>query len=293
MKLLLTSNILEHAAYPAFLRAAGEAFPSAAVLFCGDLLNVFPEPGEDLEGSIFHELYGGDLITSEMTRLVAARFRGADSSCFLEPLRGMFLPTGPQASRARQIASARYERLFPRLEEALGLRSFYFIPGNMDYPRLAERASVSSRVRMFDQEVLDLEGIKIGGLGGIPNTVHPFRGVTEISPYEMCGAEYERRLRALWGVDVLVTHLSPEELPALRTFLLESPAKLLICRAPFDFTRAGDFRGKLETQEYGDKRVIKVRPFEMPGAAFVLELTREQCSAPGIEVFHWGAPPSA
>ena len=64
MKLVLASNILEHPAFARFLQSAVARVPDAAICVTGDLLNVFPEPGEDLQGSIVHELYGGELIVS-------------------------------------------------------------------------------------------------------------------------------------------------------------------------------------------------------------------------------------
>lgn len=296
MKLILASNILEHPGFFDFLRAAGERYPSASFLVSGDLLNIFPEPGEDLEGSIFHELFGGRLITDEMNRLVKGRFADAKSSRFLEPLEEMFRPVGSRFEEASQLAEARYARMMKPLAAALGDRSLYFIPGNMDYPRLAASAIAPyPRIRMFDHEVIVLDGVRVGAVGGVPNTVHPFRGVAEISPYEMAEAEYVRRLNSLWGVDVLVTHVSPQECPALKTFVVESPLKLLICRAAFNFNRDSDFRGKLEVQDLAGKKVIQVRPYDFPvNHALVVEISRERLLPLEVEVFsHAAVGPAA
>jgi hypothetical protein len=289
MKIILASNVLEHPAFTRFIEEAVRRVPGAAVLVTGDLLNVFPEPGEDLEGSVFHELFGGDLITKEMDRQLVERFRNVRGSRFIEPLRAMFGPTGARCEDATRSADARYGRLLPRLSAAAGASDFYFIPGNMDYPRLAERHCVRlPNMHMLDVEVANLGGLRIGGLGGVPNTVHPFRGVVEISPYEMTEAEYGRRLRSLHGVDVLVTHVSPAECPVLDDFLMSGPTQVLICRAPFDFQRAHDFRGAMEVQHRGEKTVVFVRPFDHPvNAAVVVDSSQDLGSAEAYSVLRW------
>ena len=293
MKLILASNVLEHPAFADFARAALDRYPDAGFLVSGDLLNVFPEPGENLEGSIFHELYGGNLITSEMERLVETRFKDASSSPFLGPLRDMFLPTGPRFADATAMARARYDILWSKLRPVTRSHAFHCIPGNMDYPRLLEQTSASyPQVQMMDGNVVVIDGVRVGGVGGVPNTAHPFRGITEISPYEMTDAEYERRLQALWGVDILVTHLSPQECPALETFVKTSPLQVLICRAPFNFNRASDFRGKREIQQLEGKSILQVRPFDFPvNEAFVLNVEEGKLSNPlDVEVFRWQLP---
>ena len=291
MKIVLASNVLEHPGIASFLTAACRRWPASAVLVSGDLLNFFPEPGEDLEGSIFHEIYPDGLIVREMDRLVETRFAAPDQSRFIAPLRDMFLPTGPNVAKTRALARARYQRLFATLDGAMGNQRLYFIPGNMDYPRLADEAARQSRnLEMLDDDIVDLDGVRLAGLGGVPNTVHPFRGVVEISPYEMTEAEYGRRLNNLAGVDVLVTHVSPEECPMLRDFLEHTPLKLLICRAPFNFNRVSDFRGALEIQKVGSKHVIKVRPFDHPeNHAFVIDLAPDRLAVLDVEVFRWEA----
>lgn len=288
MKVVLASNILEHAAFPAFVEAARHRYGEVAFLVAGDLLNVFPEPGEDLEGSIFHEIYGGDLIVTEMERLVKGRFADVAESRFLGPLRELFVSSGATYARGKEIASRRYGQLFARLAPALGGSRCYFIPGNMDYPALGfAHVRDTPALHQLDCDVVALGACRVGGVGGVPNTVHPFRGVAEISPYEMTEGEYDRRLRQLWGVDVLVTHVSPEEHPGLDSFLRDSPVRLLICRAPFDFRRQGDFRGQLALGTRAGKHVIKVRPFDYPtNAAFVLDLGGT-VDPPAAELFTW------
>jgi hypothetical protein len=283
VQLVLVSNVLENEAFPDFLQAALAAHPDAGVLCAGDLLNIFPEPGEDFAGSMFHEIFGARVV-DEVRRLVETGFAAADGSWLIEPLRDMFLPGGPCARRALALADARYARLFATLAAALNGRTFHFIDGNMDYPNLSRtRAAAFPALVPIGDAVIDLNGLTLAGVGGIPNTAHPFRGVVEISPNEMTECEYERRLSRLGRVDVLCTHLSPEEAPALATLLARGGARVLVCRAPFDFRRAHDFRGRSSVRRLGDAWVIHVRPFEQPGSALVLHL--EPGEAPVVEVF--------
>ena len=124
-------------------------------MVCGDLLNVFPEPGEDLEGSIFHEIYGQNLIVSEMDRLVRTRFHDLERSRFIDPLRDMFAPEGRNFNTARHMAHIRYEHYLEMISKSLAGASLYTIPGNMDYPDLA-RAATKNRpgITIADMEIL-------------------------------------------------------------------------------------------------------------------------------------------
>ncbi len=286
MQLILASNVLEHKHFPDFMRDMRARHRGAWCVISGDLLNVFPEPGEDLCGSIFHELYG-DVIVSGLDALVRDRFKSVKDSILLPFLRNMFLPTGSHYQQAKEIAQRRYRRLFDRIENARVL----FIPGNMDFPRESEKCIIGRpNLVQLDQEILEISSYKIGGVGGIPNTCHPFRGLVEISPYEMHEEEYRRRLFALTGVDVLLTHLSPEESPALAEFLRDTPVKLLICRAPFNFARSSDFRGALQVHEVSGKSVVHVRPFDYPvNNYYVLNLAPDSLSSAQVTMHRWEA----
>lgn len=287
MKFILASNILEHHAFSNFISDTLINYPRAEFLVAGDLLNIFPEPGEYLEGSIFYELYG-ELI-NELDYLVKNNFKGVEKSPLIKPLQDIILPVGKHFFDAQIIAIHRYKKFFNKIERSLRNNQLYFIPGNMDYPILSKYLTIDSPyIHQIDNEILEKDGVIIGGIGGVPNTNHPFRGIVEISPYEMTEAEYERRLKNLWGVDVLITHVSPEECLILNEFLANSPLKLLICRAPFNFRRQSDFRGPLELYGIGDKYVIKVRPFEYPqNQAYVIDLVAGKLTPPAVEVFSW------
>jgi hypothetical protein len=241
---------------------------------------------------MFHAIFGARVV-DEVRRLVETGFTAADDSWLVEPLRDMFLPEGRIARRALALADARYARIFAGIAGALAGRSFYFIDGNMDYPALSrERAAVAPGLVPIAETVVTVDGITLAGLGGIPNTAHPYRGVVEISPNEMSEEEYERRLESLPAVDVLCTHLSPEEAPALGRFLDRGGARVLVCRAPFDFRDARDFRGRNAIRRRGDAHVITVRPFEWPnGGAFVLDLAPG--APPHLEVWSYAGASAA
>lgn len=268
MQAILLSNMLEHDQFPKFLKQTAHEHPEAVFVVMGDLLNIFPEPGEDLKGSIFYDIYG-DMIFDAMDDLVKTQFKFVDKSPFVGPLEEIFLPTGKHFAQALEMAQVRYKRFFANIADALsafaGELKFLFIPGNMDYPYLsAIEVAPNPLFLQLDNAVFARDGVKIGGVGGNPNTAHPFRGVVEISPYEMHEAEYKRRLWALEGIDVLFTHLSPFESPDMQEFLKDSKVQLSVCRAPFNFKRASDFRGELKIQSEQGKSVIMVRPFDFP-----------------------------
>lgn len=287
MKFILASNVLEHQAFSSFISDAITAYPGVNFLVAGDLLNIFPEPGEDFKGSIFYEIYG-ELIC-ELDCLVRNNFREVEKSILLKPIQDMFLPLGNHFTKTKNIAFIRYKNLFTSLAKSLKNSQLYFIPGNMDYPILSKCLTMNSRcIHQIDNEVLEKDGIFIGGIGGVPNTNHPFRGVIEISPYEMTEAEYERRLKNLWGVDVLLTHVSPQEFSILKEFLVNSPLKLLICRAPFNFRRHNNYRGSLELHAIGNKYVINISPFDYPeNQTYVVDLVPGKLTPPTVEVFRW------
>ncbi|MFM2068614.1 MAG: hypothetical protein RLZZ584_3523 [Pseudomonadota bacterium] len=295
MKLILVTNILEHAGFEDFVRDALAHHPDARFLVAGDLLNVFPEPGEDLDGSIYRDIHGSEDIHRGMAELLQTRLQAPASSAFVAPLKAMFSPTGKTFKIAQKIARERYRSFFERLAGHIERYSskFLFIPGNMDYPYLAQDAisRCEERFVQIDVDHFERDGVRIGGLGGIPNTAHPFRGVTEISPYEMAASEYDRRLASIAGVDVLVTHLSPAEHPPLAEFARAHALKFLVCRAPFDFRREADFRGELGCSLLDGTVVIQVRPFEHPVNTFcMLSLGEDVAGGARIETYRWQAP---
>lgn len=276
-QLILATNTLEHARFPDFVVDMGVKHAGASIVIMGDLLNIFPEPGEDLENSMYFKLYGQELI-HEMQRLVDTNFKDVASSLFISRLEEMFLPLGKHYDNCLSMAQQRYDTMFEAIAEKGKVPEIIVCPGNMDYPDfLHECAARYSFLKILDNNHIDVAGLKIGAVGGNPNDAHPFRGVAEISPYEMHPKEYERRLWHMKGVNVLLTHITPIESDELLAFTQKSSVEMVISRAPFNFkAKPGFYRGALEKRKISEKALVFVRPFDVPkNDYYVLDLTKK------------------
>ncbi len=271
----------------AFIAASGVGHPGSAVVVCGDLLNVFPEPGENLEASIFYEIYG-DLIVEEMARLRVSHFADVAASRFIQPLRDMFSPKGPTRRVAEHIAAARYEQVFEHLQRALGSRQLFITPGNMDYPAMvALHARRYPNMHCLDGACVTIEGMRIGGVGGILRTSQPFYPIADVSPYERSDEDYAAALAAVQTAQVVLTHASPAEAPVIAHLLDAGAPTALLCRAPFEFEHAvGSCRGISRIHHHGNALIVAARPFEdYENHAFVVDLRDNRI--PDIEIFAW------
>lgn len=294
MQLILAANTIENAHFPVFVHDAMQTYPNAAVALTGDLLNVFPEPGEDFESSIFYEIYG-ELLPQEMHRLHAQHFNDIQNSTLIAPLHEFFDPDGRTYCQALALASRRYARVFGEMSRALRGRMLYYIPGNMDYPRLgALFASSCPNIQQLDGEIMDIQGVRVAGVGGIPHSCQPFHEVAPISPYEVTDLAFERSLKAVWGAEILISHLSPAESPVLEAFVRESPVRMVICRAPFNLQSMNDCRGASQYEHSEGKWIVRVRAFEYPkNDAFVVDFSPDVMIDPSIEEYCWQAPGSS
>lgn len=288
MKLILTANTLEHPGFARFVTTAVQDNEPCAVVVCGDLLNVFPEPGEDLRGSIFYSIYG-DILLQELPELVAEGFHNVHKTPLLQPLREMFSQGGRTFALAKSIARQRYANVFGSLRRAMGNNPLYFIPGNMDYPRLCEGfAALAPNLHTIDGRLINIDGLWLAGLGGIPESAHPFHDIVHISPNELSDYEYERRLRRLLNAHVLVTHIDPRECPVLANSIRKSGIKLVICRAPFQFDKDDDYRGTTSLDAWEGTHILTVRPFDYPhNRAGVIDLNPSFLAAPQIHWYDW------
>lgn len=271
----------------AFLAASGVEHPGSAVAICGDLLNVFPEPGEDLEASIFFDIYG-DMMVEEMARLRATRFDDIAASRLMGPLRDMFGADGPTRRVAEHIAAARYEEVFERLRQALGERHLFITPGNMDYPAmLARHCRRYANMHCLDGTCETVDGIRIGGVGGIPRSSQPFYPMVDISPYERSDEDFAAAFSAVEAAQVVLTHASPSEASAVDRFIDNGRAAALLCRAPFDLERpTGSCRGVSRVHYQGNMLTVATRPFEpQENHAFVVDIRDNR--VPDIEIFAW------
>jgi hypothetical protein len=287
MKLIVCANTMEVPNFYAFMAASGVEHPESAVAICGDLLNVFPEPGEDLEASIFYEIYG-NLIVEEMARLRATRFDDIAASRFIGPLQDMFGAKGPTRRVAEHIAAARYEQVFERLRQVLGERHLFITPGNMDYPAmLALHCRRYPNMHYLDGSCVTVDGICLGGVGGIPRTSQPFHPTVDISPYERSDEDFAAAFVAVEAAQVVLTHASPAESPLVERFIEKGGAQVLLCRAPFELTRStGSRRGVSRIHYQGNMLMVSTRPFEaQENHAFVVDIRDNR--VPDIEIFAW------
>ena len=290
MRLILAANTLENPGFPSFVRDCTASHPDAAVLVCGDLLNVFPEPGEDICGSIAYELYG-EQVREGLRRLHEQNFADAGQSPLVHILRQLFADPGPQRARAAALAAARYKKVFASLATTHRRAPLVFIPGNMDYPQVAAQLLQRAQgITMLNGTQTLLGGLQLGGLGGIPSSAQPLHGIAPISPYELSDAAYEAQMRAIWGAEVVLSHLSPSESPALLEFVRRSPVRLLVCRAPFLLQQAGNCRGRSHFTWEAGKMIASVRPFDTPhNEAYMVDLEGGETAAPTMQIYSWEA----
>ena len=291
MKFILVSNILENSGFINFLEDALVAYPDARFIVTGDFLNIFPETREQLQDSMFYELYGKSILDG-MHKLNKFTFGFLKQSPFTTALQEMFFPMGEYHQKAQAMAMRRYEKMFSHFEAMLEQNSMYFVPGDMDYPLLTECVTRrSSCFHSLDSRVITLDGTKFAGIGGTPNNLKPVRGMIDLTPNEMVPDEFTRRLNNLSGVDVLVTHVAPEESRELRDFIKKSQLKLVICRAPFVKRGQENFRGKLETYTIKNTCVIKVSPFDTANhQVMIIDITDGNFEFQAMNIFEWGLP---
>lgn len=267
-EIILASNTLEHKGFPKFLIGMAEKHPASSVYMTGDLLNIFPEPGEDLEGSMHYEIFG-DVLKVELDRLVGTGFQNIHESVFIEHLNHMFQPFGKHYDRCHEMGWKRYETMFSAIDDMMSAFpdfSLVVVPGNMDYPDMLRLMEAKfAWLKILDGDFITINGVSLAGVGGNPNNLMPFRGSAEISPYEMAPAEYLRRLKRLKKSDVLLTHVTAMECDLLMSTFKESSIKMVISRAPFNFkAEPGNYRGALQVNQFEDKRCVSVRPFDYP-----------------------------
>jgi Icc-related predicted phosphoesterase len=182
--MLLVADV--HGAYAALARVARQGEP---LLVLGDFLNLV----DYRDGSgLLCDLFGSDLVR-EVLHLRRQGGPGAANQ------RWQAFVTG----REEEI-SARYDALvraaYQEVAEALHGSEAYVTHGNADRPRLLS-ACLPPGVRYVDGEVVEVEGLRVGIVGGGPHVL----GV----PGEVPDEGLADRLSALGPVDVLCTHAAP------------------------------------------------------------------------------------
>jgi len=173
-----------------------------------------------------------------------------------------------------------------------------FVPGDMDFPNLCEEITRPySTIIPLDVTATIIEGVKVGGIGGInSNYVEILKekalpyGTKHLAVYECSNKDYQRKLKLLWGVDVLITHTSPEECPELMEWIKESPVQMVIHRSAYDFSgKNGSWRGETEFYSIDGKTIIRVGPFRLPVYYYLVDISPGKLQARTLtaEIHTW------
>lgn len=189
--MLLVSDV--HGEFDALARVATAGEP---LLILGDLLNFIDYRTHD---GMLAEVAGKDFV-AELSRLRDAGDRQGSRRLWHEFREG----------REEEVA-AQYDTLiaeaYSRAHDALAGCEAYVTYGNVDRPE-ALRDSLPDTATFVDGEVIELEGIRIGIVGGgVPNL-----GV----PGEVAEDHMTEKLQRLGPVDVLCTHVAPAVRPLSR-----------------------------------------------------------------------------
>jgi Icc-related predicted phosphoesterase len=119
----------------------------------------------------------------------------------------------------------KYELLLPHVEKLYGelARSLvcetYLIFGNVDYPDILKQ-TLAGTAEVIEGGVITIDGLRIGLVSGMP--------AAEFSiglPGEVPDDHYKKHFDALGAVDVIVTHIPPEESPRESDLTFDTIAK--------------------------------------------------------------------
>jgi Icc-related predicted phosphoesterase len=167
-----------------------EASDADALLVCGDLINFIDYT--TMEGPVA-EVYGVDAVRQFVALRTAGRFDEAG-----EMLRAAI--SGREADAIARVAAnvrAQYEQVFAAFPEVTLLTH-----GNVDRPELFADL-IRPRMRYLDGETAELDGLRIGFVGGgLPRGSSP-RGA------ERTHEAFSAVVAKLPPVDVLCSHMPP------------------------------------------------------------------------------------
>lgn len=195
MRLHLVSDV--HGNAEALARA-GEGADALVVL--GDLIDFVNY--EDHSGGILGQLFGAEVV-GQFAKL-RVNGRPGELGRFAESLWGEL--ADPETTVEGAVRD-QYAQLF----DALASTSLpcYLTPGNADLPRLWPEF-LTSRMRMLDGEVIELDGMRFGFVGGLPQPARLEPSRSRVwRPFVRPRAEYAAACAALTDVDVLCSHAPP------------------------------------------------------------------------------------
>src|SRR3989440_2933943 len=180
-----------HSAVDALAR---EVHEDDTLLLLGDLINILDSGA--MEG-ILVDVFGAETVTAVLALRAQRPFD--DARALIQRIR-----RGREAEVAAKFQALIREG-YRQVREALPPRA-YVILGNVDSPALAGELDRPG-VEMVDGRVVEIEGLRVGFLGGGLPT--PLRVAGEI-PEE----EYDAKVDTLGQVDVVCSHVPPD-LPEL------------------------------------------------------------------------------
>jgi len=183
--MLLVSDV--HGAFSALARVAQSGEP---LLVLGDFINFIDYRTNE---GILADVLGTSFVR-QMSRYRANGDYAASRRLWKERF-------GGDATRIREAIMRAVDVQYAAVRAALEGAEAYATYGNVDWPGLL-RPALPDGVRFVDGEVIEVEGVAIGMVGGGSPT--PLGVPGEVSEDEM-----ERKLDALGPVDMLCTHLPP------------------------------------------------------------------------------------
>jgi len=244
--MLLVADV--HGATDALRRVAGLGEP---LVVLGDLLNFVDYRTYD---GLLAEVAGRDLV-GEMVAARTAGDHGAAAGLWQGFVAG-------REDEVRRALGRAIRESYREMAAALAGTEAYVTFGNSDRPDLL-RESLPPGVRFVDGEAVEIEGTRVGIVGGGA----PALGV----PGEVSDGEMGAKLSRLGPVDVLATHLSPGRGPLGRDVIggagKHSPAVLdyLLQRQP-DYHYFGDVhQPQAVSWRIGRTRCVNVGYFRATG----------------------------
>lgn len=173
---------------------AAEVRPDDTLLLLGDLINVIDYTTRD---GILVDIFGVDAVLEVIGLRAQRRFEEARSVMALRR-------KGREAEIAALFQQA-FRKAYRSVYGVLPHRT-YLILGNVDSPPVAEEL-LPDNVEMVDGRVIELEGMRIGFVGGGLPTPLNIQG-------EVPEEEFNAKLEALGPVDIICSHVPPD-LPEL------------------------------------------------------------------------------
>lgn len=176
-----------HSAVEALRR---EIRPEDTLLLLGDLINIIDYSAMD---GILVEIFGQEAVREVIDLRAERRFDDARAAMARR-----------WQGREAEIAMEFQSKLKTAYEEVSGAlpNQTYLITGNVDAPAMIEEI-LRPGVELVDGKVVEIEGLRVGFIGGGLPT--PLKVAGEIPE-----SEFDAKVDALGDVDVLCTHVPPD-----------------------------------------------------------------------------------